>query len=332
MNNSAASISRLNASVNTRRFVTRYIALMGMIAVVLLMATLRPALLTLDSLQTIVVQASVLCVLAVGLACAMSMKAIDLSVAACADLIGYLVAMMVMAHVPVGVAVVSCLLIAAVIGLFNGVMAGYLGVPAIVATLAMNLLLTTAILVVSNNGTPVQLFTNPDSNVQALRMLGNGYIGPVSVLALIAIVVIIVMWFATTRTSWGRRIDLIESSARAAFLSGVPTRFIFLSGFVVASVIAGIAGILLAGRTGIAVPGNATPMLLQAFTVVYVGAIACPAGRIRILWTAAGAVFVTILANGLTLLGVGAEWRTGLNGALIIGALAISAAKRRRVT
>lgn len=309
----------------------RYIALLGMIAVVVMIAAIKPALISPNNVQTIVVQAAVLCVLAVGLACAMSMKAIDLSVAACADLLGYIAAMLVIGHVPLLVAILICTLIAVAIGLFNGVMSGYLGVPAIVATLAMNLLLTAVLLVISNNGAPIQLFTRgSDPYVRSLLMIGNGFVGPISLLVILTIVIVLVMWFMTSKTSWGRRIDLLESNAKAAYLSGVPTRFVFMSGFVVSAVIAGFAGIMLASRTGVAVPGNATPMLLEAFTAVYVGAIVCPSGRIRVVWTVVGALFVTVLANGLTLLGLGAEWRTGLNGLLIIGALAISAVKRRQ--
>nr|WP_284290542.1 hypothetical protein [Angustibacter aerolatus] len=54
-----------------------------------------------------------------------------------------------------------------------------------------------------------------------------------------------------------------------------------------------------------------------------------PRGRISVLWTVVGALFVSALANGLVLLGLGAPWRYGLNGALILLALALGVLRRR---
>jgi ribose/xylose/arabinose/galactoside ABC-type transport system permease subunit len=141
--------------------------------------------------------------------------------------------------------------------------------------------------------------------------------------------VVVVAWFATTRTTWGRRIDLVNASARAAELAGTPVRATFASGFVLCGLLAGVGGLMLTARTGLAVPGSAQPLLLDAFTAVYLGATASPRGRISVLWTVLGAVFVTLLANGLVLLGLGAPWRYGLNGALILLALALGVLRRR---
>jgi ribose/xylose/arabinose/galactoside ABC-type transport system permease subunit len=307
-----------------------YGTVIGMLVVAVALGIARPAFLNILNLQAVLVDATVLVVLAVGLALVMSMKGIDLSIAVTADLAGYVAAKMLLEGNGIFAALLAAIAIGLVIGLLNGALAGFLGVPAIVATLGMSLLLSATALVISDNGTPQQLFTAPATLVGDFLALGSGSIGPVRLLVLLTAIIVAVAWFASRRTVWGRNSDLIEASARAAFLAGTPVRVTFATGFVACSVLAALAGLMLTARTGVVVPGTATPFLLDAFTAVYLGSIASPRGRVSVLWTVVGAVFVALLANGLTLLGLGAPWRYGLNGALILIAIALGTLRNRR--
>lgn len=316
----------------TRRLLSNiapYATIIGMALVVAGIAVARPRFLSGSNLEIVFMDATALVVLAVGLTLVMSMKGIDLSIAAAADLAGYVAAIVLLGGGGVFAAIGVALLIGIVSGFVSGVLSGYLGVPAIVTTLAMNLLLTAVALVVSSNNTPKQLFTASDSLVSDFLEIGSGALGPVKYLIIIAVVCVVITWLVSRRTIWGRQIDLVESSARAASLAGIPVRGTFAAGFVASGLLAAVAGLMLTARTGIAVPGSAEPLLLSAFTAVYIGSVAAPSGRIAVLWTALGAVFVSLLSNGLILLGMGAPWRTGLNGALILLALALATLRRR---
>lgn len=310
----------------------RYGTVAGMLLVILVLGVLRPGFLGFANIQAVLVDATVLTVLAVGLSLVMAMKGVDLSIAVTADLAGYLAAKAVLEGHGLVVAVLIGLAVGIAVGAANGLLAGFLGVPAIVGTLSVSLLLTACALVVSDNGTPQQLFTAPATLVGGFLAIGTGSVGPIRILLIITAFVVLAAWFASRRTVWGRNVDLVESSSRAAFLAGVPIRVTFAAGFVACSVLAAIAGIMLTARTGVVVPGTATPFLLDAFTAVYLGSIASRRGRISVLWTVVGAVFVAFLANGLTLLGLGAPWRFGLNGVLILVALALGALRNRRTS
>lgn len=303
--------------------------LAGMLAVLIILAVARPLFLSVGNLNTMAVDATVLVVLSVGLTLVMSMRGIDLSIVAVADLSGYIVATLMLSGTSFASAVLVGLAAALVVGLLNGVLAGYLGVPAIAASLGMNLLVTAAALVVSDNGTPQQLFTAPLELVRPILVFGSDSWGPIRLLVLATACVVAVAWFVSRRTIWGRRADLVSVNAQASHLSAIPTRRTFALGFLFSAGLAGVAGIMLSARTGLAVPGSADPLLLEAFSAVYLGSIAAPSGRIRVLWTVAGALFVTMLANGLILLGLGAEWRYGLNGLLILVALGLRVLRRR---
>ncbi len=306
-----------------------YATLAGMVLVLALVAAARPLFVDPRNLSAVAVDATVLVVLAVGLSILMAMKGLDLSIAATADLAGYLAARTLLEGHGVAAAVLIALAVGLLVGAINGVLAAYLGVPAIVATLGLNLVLSAVALVVSDNGTPQQLFTAPVALVKPLLIFGSDSWGPFRLLVIAAVLVVTVAWFATTRSTWGRRLELVDSSARAAELAGLPVRRTFASGFVVSGLLAAVGGLMLTARTGLAVPGSAQPFLLDAFTAVYLGATASPRGRISVPWTVVGAVFVSALANGLVLLGLGAPWRYGLNGALILLALALGVVRRR---
>ena len=305
-----------------------YGTIIGMVLVVAALGVARPTFLGPQNLLAVGVDATVLIVVSVGLSLVMSMRGIDLSIAATADVAGYLAATMLLSGSGTLAAVFAALAVGLFVGLVNGLLAGYFGVPAIVATLGVNLLLTTAALVISSNGTPQQLFTAPSELVSGFLTLGTGSVGPVRVLLIVAVLVVFGTWFASRRTVWGRQIDLVEASARAAFLAGIPVRAVFAAGFVASGLLAALAGLMLVARTGVALPGMSQALLLEAFTAVYLGSIASPSGRISVIWTVIGVVFVSLLANGLTLLGLGAPWLYGLNGALILIALALGALRR----
>jgi ribose/xylose/arabinose/galactoside ABC-type transport system permease subunit len=303
--------------------------LIGMLAVLVVIQTMRPAFFSWANLNGVLIQSSVLVVLAVGLAVVMAMRGLDLSIAQVADLAGYVAAMLVLSGASLLVVITVALLIGLVAGAFNGLLSAYLGVPAIVSTLGTSFILQAVELVVSSNGKPQQLFAAPGGSAANFLLIGEGRLNGVPLLIIIAIVVAAVLWLVTRRTVMGRYAEALEMNAKAAYLAGVPTRRIFWAGFAISGTVAALAGVLLTSRSGIAAPGGVQPYLLDAFTAVYLGAMASPRPLVRVAWTVVGAVFVSLLANGLTLLGLGAPYRYGLNGLLILLALALGVTRRR---
>ncbi len=312
------------------RHLMSFSTLIGMLVVLVVIQLLRPVFLTWDNINGVLVQGSTLVVLAVGLAVVMAMRGLDLSVAQVADLAGYVAAAMVLSGSGVLPAVAVAVLIGLAAGAANGVLSAYLGVPAIVSTLGVSFVLQAVELVVSDNGKPQQLFSSGQEGVAGFLLIGDGRLNGVPLMIIIAVVVAAALWLLTRRGVLGRYAEALEMNATAAYLAGVPIRRVFCSGFVISGVLAAVAGVMLASRSGIAAPNAVQPYLLDAFTAVYLGAMAAPRPVVRVSWTVVGAVFVSLLANGLTLLGLGAPYRYGLNGLLILLALALGVTRRGR--
>jgi ribose/xylose/arabinose/galactoside ABC-type transport system permease subunit len=322
-----SSTGRLGAVLGR---VLSFSTLIGMLVVLVVIQLLRPTFLSWSNLDGVLIQSTVLVVLAVGLAVVMSMRGLDLSVAQVADLAGYVAAIMVMRGDNLLLVIGVALLIGLAAGAFNGLLSAYLGVPAIVSTLGTAFMLQAVELVVSDNGKPQQLFSAPGGLTPGFLRIGDSRLNGIPILILIAVLVAALLRLVTRRTVMGRYGDALEMNAKAAHLAGVPTRRIFLSGFVICGTVAALGGVMLTSRSGIAAPGGIQPYLLDAFTAVYLGAMASQKPVVRISWTVVGAVFVSLLANGLTLLGLGAPYRYGLNGLLILLALALGVTRRRR--
>ena len=138
--------------------------------------------------------------------------------------------------------------------------------------------------------------------------------------------------FQVQVTEAGRRMDAVGGNAEASRLAGINVRRYRFAAFVIAAVVAAVAGVVLAaGRTGSAVTlvGNQGSYLLQAFTACFLGAVTLREGEFHFFGTAVGVLLMTVTFSGLIILGVPGYAQTIANGAILIAALAFAGLARR---
>ena len=102
----------------------------------------------------------------------------------------------------------------------------YLGVPSLIGTMGMMFIIRSFELVLTNGAQPQIIFALPKTQTGAYLFIGQGKIGGISFMIVIAIIVIIVMYFIRERSVLGRHMDALASNTRAAYLSGVNTRLV----------------------------------------------------------------------------------------------------------
>ena len=146
---------------------------------------------------------------------------------------------------------------------------------------------------------------------------------------IISIIVIIVMYFIRERSILGRHMDALASNTRAAYLSGVNTRLVFGSTYVLCGVLAALAGIMLSSRSGSAVPKDLETYLNDIVIAVFVSTLISKKGRFNVAGTVIGAIFVCFIANFITLEAMGNDVRFIFNGIVIIAAVSLTAFKER---
>lgn len=307
-----------------------YGALIGMVAALLIVAALKPAFLGHANIENVLRQSTILVIISLGLTVVLVMRGVDLSVAQIADAAAVFSAGLLIHGQPTTAAIVLPLVFGLAVGAANGVMTGYLGVPAIIGTLGTMFVVRSLELIYTNGSEPQILFTLPNAVKQNFLFLGQKAVLGVPALIWLAVAVAILVGVLMALTPFGRMAKAVGSNIRAAYLAGIDIRLVFAAGFLVSGVLAALAGVAMASRTGIAMPRGAEPYLLEAFAAAYLGTLASREGRMSIPGTLTGALFIAFLANGLTMLGFGAPYRYALNGGFILLAMAVGALRRRQ--
>ncbi|MEO1441616.1 MAG: ABC transporter permease [Chloroflexota bacterium] len=125
-------------------------------------------------------------------------------------------------------------------------------------------------------------------------------------------------------TRWGRMMYAVGSNQEAARLSGIPVNRIRLMAYVMSGILAAIAGIVLASRTGRGAIGAGGDLLLDGVAATYFGFAVLGARRANVFGTVVGALFVGIMLNGLTKLGIADYYQDVIKGTVLISSLALS--------
>ncbi|GAB3129235.1 ABC transporter permease [Glaciibacter psychrotolerans] len=298
--------------------------LIGLIGLIVLFGLLKPAIfLTPLNFSNILEQVAVLALVAAVQTVVMVVGDFDLSVGALASLVGVLVAQLLVAGVDPVQAIAVGLTAGLLAGAINGFLVAYVGLSAFIATLATMTSFTGLALLLSNGTT---VFGLPESFI----WLGQGRLGPVPVPIVIAVVVMLLVWFLLSRTVLGRTWYAIGGNAEAARLSGVNTRLVRFSAFLIAGLGAALAGVILTARLASGHPSAADPMMLSSIAAVFLGVTLSRTGSPTIGGTAVGLGIVGVLSNGLNLLHVNSYLQQVLTGVIIVLAVSLSRLSRNR--
>ena len=144
---------------------------------------------------------------------------------------------------------------------------------------------------------------------------------PVPLPAVLAAALALAAWLLLSRTRWGRWIYAVGGNPEGARKMGIPVDRVLLSAYVICGVAAGIAGILVAGRTDAGSPTAGQLLELDAITAVIIGGASFFGGRGAVAGVVAGALIIGVIRNGLNLLDVTPFWQQIAIGVLVIASL-----------
>ncbi len=214
------------------------------------------------------------------------------------------------------------------VGLVNGAVTTFLKVPSLIATLGM-LLVAKGVGLLWSGGAPRGYL--PDN----FRMWGRSGIEGVFGLQDFpyAVIVLVVFgvgyWLLLHRLNYGRQLLALGDNPRAARLSGVNVNFVRISAFVICSMTAVVAGVLLGGRGGVSIEAG-TGLEMQSIAAAVLGGTMLLGGRGSIPAAMTGALALELLFTLLNLLGLPKPLRDAVQGLIIIAAVAYAAYSMRR--
>lgn len=202
-------------------------------------------------------------------------------------------------------------------GLINGIGIAILRVPAIIMTLASNIIIQGLVLVLSG-GSP------PPSTPSLVQFLAVGRLGPVPVIAIIWLVLTVVATVLLSKTPFGRHLYAVGTNADVSVHSGVPVQRTTILTYVISGVTAALAGILLTGYSRQAYLGMGDPYLFTSVAAVALGGASILGGSGHYLGTVAGALLLTVLSGLLPALKLSSGALLVVYGVIIIVTVSIS--------
>lgn len=239
---------------------------------------------------------------------------IDVSVGPMVALLSVLMSFFLKWHLSLAVGMLAALAGGAAFGAIAGVLRAYFNVPSFVATLGLwSALRGTALFVTS--ALPVTFKDN-----DFLDRIGDAVFGlPVS--AVVMLVLFAVFAFASRNTAFGRSVFAVGGNASAAHLAGIKVKRVRVLLFVIAGLLAGVTGILLTARLGSGNAGAASGLEFDVIAAVVVGGTSLSGGRGSMLGTLFGVIVITLIGNGLVLLGINPFFQQVVRGVIIVVAV-----------
>ena len=157
----------------------------------------------------------------------------------------------------------------------------------------------------------------------ATWLFGSGRVGTsFPIPGLILVILIILYYLITERTSFGRHVYAVGGNKAAAELSGVNVKRTYFLTMLNMSILAAVAGILFVGRSTAAGPADGTSWEMDAIASVFIGGAAVSGGVGTVIATMVGGLVMAVLNNGLMLMGVGADKTQVIKGFVLLAAVA----------
>ena len=296
--------------------------LFGLTIIVVVFSWLSPVFLTAPNLINILQQSSINACIALGMTLVIVSGGIDLSVGPIAALAAVVAATLMVANVPIPLAILAALGVGALCGLFNGMLVAYAGLQPFIVTLG-GLSLYRALALIFTDGNPV--FGIPPE----FRALINGDLMGIPKPVIIVAVIALLCWIVLNKTPLGEYLMAVGGNEEAARIAGVPVARTKISAFVISGVLAAVAALILVGRLGAAEPTLGTLWELDAIAAAAIGGASLMGGKGSIVGTILGAIILGSLRNGLTLMNVQAFYQLLATGIIIIAAMLIDSATRK---
>lgn len=156
-----------------------------------------------------------------------------------------------------------------------------------------------------------------------------GWVDGVSWTIALVLVVAALLWVLLSFTVFGRHLRAIGSNADAARLAGVKPQRELMKAYVLAGLLAALAGFVLAANQGAASPDAAISFLLPAFAAVFLSTVLLSNGAFKVWGTVMGGVFLVWVSQGLIVGGLPFTWTDVVNGVVLIAAVAVGTANRK---
>ena len=299
----------------------RELSLVGVLVVIVLATTLyNSRFVNSQNLRDISLNVAIVAMLAVGQTIVVVSRNIDLSVGSVMGFTALAVGALFADNpgIPIPLVVVIGIAIGTGFGAINGALVSIGRVPSLVVTIGTLYIIRGADFAWAS-GRQVTASQLPDDFLR----IGSNSIAGIPILALITLVVVLVAGFAMRSYRSGRELYAIGSNPEAAVLAGVAVGRRVFGAFVVSGALAGLAGVMYTARFGTVDAAAGTGQELTVVAAVVVGGVAIFGGAGTVYGAALGALLLSVIGSALVILKINPFWERAIDGALLLGAIAL---------
>lgn len=320
------------------RLLDRFGILTALLVMVIALTLLSPFFLTVDNLTNVARQTSVNALLALGVFVTIITAGIDLSVGSVQALSMVLLAIAVnrgfgpIPPVPGWAALLIALGVGLGFGLLNGLGLTRLRLPHpfIVTLGTLNIARGLTNLVTGGvpvSGLPPEVRWFGSADIRLFQLGDDVVVLPAPLIVVLVCYTLFALFLYRTRT--GRHIYAVGGNPSAARYAGINVDRVLVITYMLSGLMAGVAGIVLAGRTNSGYPNAGIGAELDAIAAVIIGGASFFGGRGTVLGTLVGALIIGLMRNGLNLLNVSVFWQQVLIGVVIIAAVSLDVLRQR---
>lgn len=304
---------------------------LGLLVFILLLTAVvsirSPYFLDIENIRNILLNISILLIVALAQTMVIITRGIDLSVSSQIALVAMIVSATVVTFptLPIWLMVLLAMALGAVLGAFNGLIIAVGKVPPIIATLG-TLSVYRGLVFFYSQGNYVNAFEMP----AAFKALSKGTPLGVPNLILIALFVATIVYYFLNYTRTGRDIYAVGGNPDAASVAGIRVQRILFLVYVICGLACGLAGILWASRVESAQTNTALGFELQTVAASVVGGVNISGGSGTVPGVALGALLLGIISSALTQVRISPFWQLAVQGLLILLAVIVDLAISKR--
>ncbi|AZO93289.1 ABC transporter permease [Halocella sp. SP3-1] len=301
--------------------------IVGLVLLGVILSFTSPYFLTTRNLINVLRQVSINGLLSIGMTYVILTGGIDLSVGSLLSFGGIIAASFASASFgggssPAFVSIFLGLLVGAALGAVNGVFISKWKIPPFVVTLGM-LSVARGFTYIYSDGMPIPNLS------KSFIFIGQGTIFGIPVPVIIFALVFAIAWIILYKTRFGRYIYAVGGNINSAKISGINTKWIIFSVYVISGLLSSLGGLILTARTTAGLPQAGNSYELNAIGAVVIGGTSLKGGQGSLVGTLLGVLIIGVINNGLDLLGVSSYYQQVIKGAIIVGAVLINHMKDR---
>ena len=311
MNSNRYKSNWLQNNPVTRYFKRNYSILIALVVMGLLLTLISSSFFSKSNFLSVLRQASTNSILSLAMAMVLIIGCIDLSVSSILGLGGALCVIMIGHNMPVAVALLLTVLFGALSGLINGSLVAFTKIPPFIITLATQQCFRGAAYLLTD-GRTIMCYED------GFTMLGTGNLLGIPIPVVIVAVILAFVAMLLGKSKFGRRMYALGGNQAAAVYSGIKVRRIIIVVYILAGVLAAIAGIVLSSRTYSCQPTAGDGYEGDAIAAAVLGGVSFNGGIGTAGGVLIGSLIIAFLSNGLNMLHVQSYWQTIAKGLVIL--------------